>query len=173
MTLPPLPPPDPMRRVVRLALFDGWSVAIVAGLGGLLSAALADLIGTLVGIVITSAGIIELQGVDLLRRSDPRGMTRLITSQLMIMGSLLAYCAFQLAHPQIAALRAQVGPLVEQQIADAGLDLNETLTQLYRTLYYAVALTTTLYQGGMTLYYLRRRTTAAQAFALPPVLPGR
>src|SRR6187402_2467490 len=107
MTTPPPAPADRLRRVIRLALFDGWSVVIVAGGAGLLSAAFGDWVGALIGIIITSAGIIELHGVKLLRRSDVRGMTRLVASQLVIMGTLLAYCAIQLAHPQIATLRAQ------------------------------------------------------------------
>jgi hypothetical protein len=76
MKTPPLPPKpvDPVRRVTRIALFDGWSVVIVAGLGGLLAAAMGDFTGAVIGVMVAGAGLMELHGVTLLRRSEASGL---------------------------------------------------------------------------------------------------
>jgi hypothetical protein len=169
-SLPPKPA-DPVRRVIRIALFDGWSVAIVAGLGGLLAAAMGDFIGAAIGVMAAGAGLVELHGVTLLRRSEPSGLKWLVGSQFLLMGSLLAYCAFQLAHPQLAALRRAAGPMLEDQLAASGLNPGEFLALLYRIIYYAVAAATIAYQGGMSLFYLSQRKAVALALGQPPALP--
>jgi hypothetical protein len=87
------------------------------------------------------------------------------------MGSLLAYCAFQLSHPQLAALRRAAGPMLEDQLAASGLNPDEFLTFLYRLVYYCVAAATIAYQGGMSLFYLRQRKAVAEALGHPPALP--
>lgn len=170
----PPSPSDILRRVLRVARFDGLSVVIVAGIGTLLAAAMADWVGVAIGLAVASAGTVELQGAARLRRSDSQGMKWLVASQLILMGSILVYCAYQLTHPQLEALRKQLGPMLEDQLAAAGISMKEFLalvSRLLSLLYYTVACITVLYQGGMTLFYLRQREKVARALNSPPPIP--
>jgi len=92
---PPILPAETLRRVTRIARFDGLSVLIVAGGFALLSAASKDISGAVIGLLIAAAGAIELHGVALLRVGRD-GMRWLVSSQLYLMAVILAYAGFRL-----------------------------------------------------------------------------
>ena len=160
---PPLLPSETYRRVLRVARFDGLSVLLVAGAFALISAASGDVSGAIVGLLVAAAGAIELHGVTLLRAYRVRGINWLITSQLYLMGILLGYAAVRLAHPDIAAIRPVVTPELAEQIRQADMGVDQFLLEFLRLVYVGVAAVTVLYQGGMTLYYSRRRSAVAAA----------
>ena len=112
------------------------------------------------------AGAIELHGVTLLKHADSSGMRWLIGSQLFLMASILGYCGLRLAQPDLAPLRAAITPDLKAQLDVLGLTVDEFLGKFYRLVYQAVALVTLLYQGGMALYYLRKRAAVAAALDL-------
>jgi len=160
---PPLLPSETFRRVMRVARFDGLSVLGVAGAFALVSAASRDVSGALIGLLVAAAGAIELHGVTLLRAGRERGMGWLISSQLYLMAILLCYAAMRLARPDISTLRAVVTAELAEQIRQAGLGIDEFLLEFLRLVYVGVAAVTVLYQGGMTIYYVRRRAAVAVA----------
>lgn len=160
---PPPLPEEIFQRVLRLARFDGWSMLIVAALFALLAALSGDRIGAAVGVLIAGVGLLELHGVTLLRHSDPRGLRWLVGSQFALMACVLGYCALRLAYPELTHLRAAVTDEMKTQLEVIGWSVDQFLVLVYRLTYYAVALATVLYQGGMALYYLRRRAAVTLA----------
>jgi hypothetical protein len=159
------PPPLPMEilaRVTRVARFDGTSILAVSGSVALLSAAYRDVTGATVGLLVAAAGAIELHGVGLLRTNNAAGVRWLVSAQVWLMGVILAYVAYRIARPDIEGFiqfvsTAPGGERLEQAAAEVGKTTREYILEGFRAFYLAVALLTVVYQGGMTLYYLRRR----------------
>src|SRR5271165_2118927 len=101
--MPPTQPPklvsEILRRVLRVARFDGMSVLVLAGFFALVSAASGDVSGAAFGLLIAAAGAVELHGMGLLRAADRRGMSWLVGSQLYLMSVVLGYVGYRLANP--------------------------------------------------------------------------
>ena len=149
-----------------MARFDGLSVLLLAGLFALLSAYSRDISGAVIGLLVAAAGAIELHGVGLLR-SGQNGMRWLVGSQLYLMCVMLGYVMFRLARPDVSWLlpyvTGEAAEPIEQAAQQAGLTVEQMLVESLRMLYFCVAVLTILYQGGMTLYYLRRRGAVGAA----------
>ena len=160
---PPLLPSETFRRVQRIARFDGLSVLGVSGAFALISAASRDVPGALIGLLVAAAGAIELHGLTLLKVGRSRGMNWLITSQLYLMAILLGYSAVKLLRPDIEPLRTVVTTELTEQIRLAGMTVDQFLLTFLRLVYVGVAAATVLYQGGMTVYYVRRKSAVEAA----------
>ena len=172
MQPPPILPEETLRRVLRLARFDGMSVLIIAGAFGLLSAVAKDHPGAIVGMLVAGAGAVELHGVALLRAARAEGMNWLVGSQLFLMAAMLGYCAFRLTHvvippipPNPSGLLKMLDTIVEMDAQQLGITKEECLRFVYRLSFQLIAAVTVVYQGSMSFYYLRRR--AAVVAALP------
>jgi hypothetical protein len=155
---PPLLPSEILRRLLRVARFDGMSVLGVAGAFALISAASRDVSGAVIGLMVAAAGAIELHGVGMLRVGRIGGMRWLVASQAYLLATLLGYAGMRLMNPDIAQLKPIVTAELAAQIQQAGMSVDQFLLEFLRLVYVAVAAVTTLYQGGMVIYYLRRRT---------------
>jgi hypothetical protein len=170
---PPILPAESLRRVVRIARFDGLSILIVAGGFALLSAASRDVSGALIGVIIAGAGAIELHGAGLLRAGH-NGMRWLVSSQLFLMGTILIYAGFRILRPDVAWMLPYVTGEAAEPILQAaqqqGLTVEQLLVGAMSMFYALVALLTVLYQGGMTIYYLRRRKVVELALQEPDPL---
>lgn len=165
---PPLLPEETLARVYRLARFDGTGVLLLSGLFALLSASTGDYIGTAAGLAVAAAGAIELHGTQLLRHGEPRGMRWLVGSQFVLMAGVLAYCTLRLLSFSPDLIDYVLTPDLRATFLKAGYrpdELNELVRRIYYLTYSAVAVVTLLYQGGMALYYARRREPVAQALA--------
>jgi hypothetical protein len=154
---PPLLPAEALRRTLRLARMDGISVLAIAGAFALISGAARDLGGAAVGLLVAAAGAAELHGVTLIRNGFGSGVRWLIGSQLYLMIVIFAYVGYRLGHIDIGPMRALLKDDQRAVIQQANLTEDEFLIAVYRIAYDAVALATLLYQGGMALYYRRRR----------------
>jgi hypothetical protein len=160
---PPLLPDEVLRRVVRVSMFDGISVLAVAGACALISAASRDVFAAVIGLLVAGAGAMELNGASLLRAGSGRGMRWLFWSHFQIGASMMAYVAFRLLNPDIASLHKVVTPELAEQIQQAGMTVDQFLTEMMRIVYFSLVAATLLYQGGMTIYYLRRRAAVMAA----------
>ena len=160
---PPLLPSEIIRRVVRVARFDGMSLLGVAGLFALISAASRDVSGAVIGLLVAAAGAIELHGSALLRAGRGNGMRWLVYSQLYLMTTMLTYVAVRISNPDISSIRPIVTAELAGQIQQAGMSVDQFLLGFLRLVYLSVAGATLLYQGGMTIYYLRRRAAVEAA----------
>jgi hypothetical protein len=158
-----------LRRVLRIARFDGLSVLVLAGFFALISAASGDVSGAAFGLLIAAAGAIELHGMALLRTIDRRGMTWLVSSQLYLMTVVLGYVGYRMANSDSDPLVKLVKSAVATdgvELQQAGLDPAKVVADFpaqLRLLYLAVAGLTILYQGGMAIYYIRRRKAVEAA----------
>lgn len=164
---PPLIPAESLRRVLRVARLDGSCILAVAGLFALASASIHDTAGAAVGLLVAGTGAIELHGTGLLRNREERGMKWLVASQLFLMAIVLAYVASRLMKVDLSILQPLVTADQRKAIADAGLTIEEFLRIVYVGTYAVFGVVTVLYQGGMTAYYLRRRSAVAAALAEP------
>lgn len=170
---PPLLPEETLARVLRIARLDGLSVLGVAGFFALLAASAGDLRGAILGIVIAGTGAGELHGAALLRHGEPRGVDWLVGSQLSLLGALLGYCAWRLTHVDLEPLRVAFqtmlqSPTMQEMWAanqQAGMTEEKFLRQTHTLTYASLGIATLIYQGGMSLYYQRRRAAVTQALA--------
>jgi hypothetical protein len=164
---PPLLPSEALRRTQRVARFDGTSVLVLSGLFAIASAASQDKAGTIIGLLVAGAGAIELHGFSLLQTGNVKGMKWLVFSQLCLLVMILGYAEFKLQHVDMSVLHQLWSTLNaddrQQQLLLAGATEDEYLKGLYTTCYRLVIVLTVLFQGGMTLYYLRRRRPIAVA----------
>ena len=160
---PPLLPSEVLRRVVRVSMFDGVSVLLVAGACALISAASRDVFAAVIGLLVAGAGGMEMNGAAMLRAGDARGMRWLFWSHFQIGGSMMVYVAARLLNPEIAPLRRVVTPELAEQIQQVGLTVDQFLIEMMRIVYFSLIAATVLYQGGMTIYYTRRRAAVMAA----------
>lgn len=149
--------------MVRVANLDGMSVLAVAGLLALVAASMGDYGGAAVGLLVAAAGAIELHGVALLRAGEARGTNWLVASQPYLLAVMLGYCAVRLTSYDATLLRAAMTDELRAAIAQAGYREEQFLRTVYTLTYAVVAGTTLIYQGGMTVYYLRRRAAVIAA----------
>jgi hypothetical protein len=163
MRRPPLLPAEALRRVLRIARFDGMSVLFVAGAFALASAVMHDEKSTGVGLLLAGAGAIELHGVSLLGQGEKRGMRWLVCSQLVLMALLLGYVAARLSHVDIGLIKPLLTAEQQQTIEQRGLTVDEFLRAVYVMGYAVIGVATVFYQGGMAIYYLCRRAAVAAA----------
>ncbi len=168
MQAPPLLPAETYLRVVRLAHFDGLAVLLIAGGFAGLAALGRNFEGVAVGLAIAAAGAVELHGAGLLRAGESRGYPWIVASQPYLLLVLGAYCAFRWVVPELPPVPTELQATVEANAAQVGLPPEEYLLLGYRTVYALVALGSFFYQGGMTLYYLRRRRAVLAALELDP-----
>jgi len=163
MKAPPLLPEETLHRVLRVANLDGLSVMAVAGLLALAAASVGDYNGAGVGLLVAAAGAIELHGAGLLRSGEVRGMKWLVASQPYLLAVLLGYSAIRLWSHDTTELQAVMTSDLRNSLEASGFSEEEFLRKFYTTVYVVLAIGTLIFQGGMTLYYVRRRTAVAAA----------
>ncbi len=163
MKMPPLLPEETLHRVLRVANLDGLSVMAVAGLLALASASAGDYNGAGIGLLVAAAGAIELHGAGLLRSGEVRGMKWLIASQPYLLVLLLGYCAWRLGSYDPAELQAAMTSDLRKTLEASGYNEQELLQKFYVIVYAVLAIGTLIFQGGMTLYYFRRKDAITAA----------
>jgi hypothetical protein len=153
---------------------NGTVTLAIAGTFALISASDHDYIGTTIGLAIAAAGAMELHGLTVLHNREERGISWLIWSQFVLMTLVLGYAYFKITHPPIEELRASFNTLysaekmaelkkAEEQL---GLSDDQLLKLLNSFTWGLIALVTLLYQGGMMIYYSRRRKAVNEALQL-------
>ena len=171
----PTPPEKILARVLLVSAIDGWSVITLAGFGVLLALALGDLSGAFTGLLIVTAGIIELTGRRRLLRGDAGGMKRLVQAQLFLLAVILVYCATRLGGFDPELVMSNLTPEMEAALAESGIaraDVVPAVQVLFYLVYGLVALVSVVCQGGLILYYRSRTARVAEALATPPSATG-
>jgi hypothetical protein len=154
---PPLLPDEVLRRVLRLAHLDGTGLLAIAGGFALISAWFHDPVGTVAGVLVAGAGAIELHGAGLIRNGRERGTNWLIASQFYLMIVIFGYVDWQLNHVDAALLAPLITDDLRQQFEQYHWTDAQFVHFLYVGFYELVAILTVFYQGGMAVYYARRR----------------
>jgi len=85
-----------LRRVLRVAHFDGTCVLTVAGALALASAAYHDFTGTGIGLLVAGAGAIELHGAAMMRHGEIAGTASALlgTNQFLIAAIATTFLGF-------------------------------------------------------------------------------
>lgn len=169
-------PKEILHRVMRIARLDGWSIAIVAGLCALVSLATGDLIGGIVGIIVSAGGVVEIRGLRRLTQHDADGgMTLLIRAQLIVLISIWLYALGKLAGFDAESAMSGMTPDMKTMIDQVGLttaDITRLLRVTFYGMYVTVLIVTLIYQGGLALYYRNRREAVREALNATPEIPG-
>lgn len=169
MKSPPLLPAEILRRVLRLARFDGTSILMIAGSFAIASAIGHDSIGTYLGLAVAGAGAVELHGFGLLRGGRIEGMGWLVSSQMLLLAILFGYASWMLHHPDPQVIlwmrRAIMTDQMKGLLAERHLSEDQLLGFYYQACYGLLGLLTLIYQGSMAVYYTRRRLAVAVALA--------
>lgn len=157
---PPPLPSEVYARVVRLATVDGRTLLILGAVFGAFSALGRDAVGAVAGCLAAGAAMIELHGVGRLRIGDADAIKWLVRSQLALLGVILLYAAGRMATFDPVQMQAVITPELVTSFRDAGIAEDEIMPivqSFHRFVYSVVALVAMAYQGGMALYYQRRR----------------
>ena len=162
-SIPPLLPEEVLIRVLRLARMDGLSLLMIATVFALVAATMRDIPFTIVFLLGAGAGAIELHGVALLRQGDARGMNWLIASQPFLFLVVLAYCALRITHFEVPPIPDSLRPTFTTGAAQFGMSVEEYMRTLTLLTAGVVAVVSLIYQGAMTIYYLRRRSAVVRA----------
>jgi hypothetical protein len=163
MKKPPLLPTEALRRVIRMAHFNGYGVLVVAGAFALGSASTHDTTGTAIGLLVAGAGAMELHGASLVRRGAESGLNWMIGSQFYLMAVVFFYVGMRLHHVDISVLEPYFTDEQRQAIAQAGLTTDQFLRGVYVATYAIFGVVTLIYQSAMALYYRRRRPAVSAA----------
>jgi hypothetical protein len=163
MQIPPLLPEETLVRVMRLARLDGLSVLALGGVFALLAASSHEVPLAAIGLLAAGAGAIELHGASLLRGGEARGMNWLLASQPFLLLVLWAYCGLRVTQFELPELPEGAAELAAVSAAQWQLSVEEYLRRLNTITVGVVAVVGLAYQGGMTLYYWRRREAVARA----------
>ena len=169
MRAPPLLPKETLYRVIRFARFNGISELVVAGVFGLICAASKDIPGAAIGVLVSGAGALELHGVGLLLHGNKRGVSWLIGSQLYLLVIVLTYVGYRSQHLDLESVRMVISSDQRETIAAAGIDENQFLRIIANVSNAVFGVIAFFYQGGMALYYHRRRTPIEAALELDQV----
>jgi hypothetical protein len=161
---PPLRSDETLERVLRHARSNGMGVLIVGSTFALLGATAKEIVPVMSWLLVAGTGAMTLHGASLLAHGRTRGLNWLVGSQLFCMAFILALCGWQLTHVDLSPLRAAMDAKMQESVKETGLSNDEFLLISYRLTYAFIALVTVLYQGGMALYYLRRRDAVFAAF---------
>lgn len=151
---------------MRFARFNGITELVIAGVFSLICAASKDIPGAAIGVLVAGAGALELHGVDLLSHGQKRGVSWLIGSQLYLLVIVLAYVGYRSQHLDLESVRMVMSSEQRETIAAAGIDETKFLriiANISNALFGAI---TFLYQGGMALYYHRRREPIEKALEM-------
>ena len=175
---PPLLPDRSLKRVLAIARGDGWSIVIVAALGGLYSLVTGSWFAAGTAALVVLAGWSELHGRRLLLERESRGLRWLIGAQLSLLAIIWIYAVCRWWFFDPAALWAELPSLaqaeIDRQLLAAGLlpELDRPLLlQMMNTLTCLLLIVLTFfYQGGMALYYTLKRRAVTEALQTPPPL---
>jgi hypothetical protein len=146
-------------------------VLFISGAFALIAAAAHDTTGACTGVAIAAAGAMELHGAGLLRNFDEKGMRWLIASQLFLLVCVLAYADYRLNHFSVAETKALIKSVeppellaeARNSLSNQGLSADEALREFNGLAWAAISVGTLIYQGGMAVYYRRRRAAVASA----------
>jgi hypothetical protein len=163
MQQPPLLPEETLLRVVRLARMDGIGALVLGTLFALVAAAGHHFPFTVVGLLAAGAGAVELHGVALLRQAQPRGINWLVASQPFLLIVIFSYCALRLWSGEMPPIPEQLRAFIAAGAAQWRMSIDDYLQLLNRITYALLAVTALGFQGGMMIYYLRRRAAVKQA----------
>ena len=172
---PPLLPERKLERVLRISRADGMAVMLCAGLSVLFSLpAQAWVFAAFSALAIVASGM-EWHGHQRLRTGDESGLGWLIGAQACLYTVIVGYALWRLQNFAPATYWAEIpAPAreqIESQMVEAGLDPAADRDLLLRTMNFLTCVilvgVSTLYQGGLALWYRLQRPAIRLALENP------
>lgn len=151
----------------KWASFNGWSIAIFAGLTLLFGLGLFDPVSLGLGVGMAVVAKNEFKGRDGIRQIDPQGPELLWRNQIGLGALIAVYCLWSIYRvapvepdPQVADLMELLGSDADQLLGSLsgllGSDTNQLMRSATLTVYKVVIGVTALTQGLMARYYYLR-----------------
>jgi hypothetical protein len=156
----------PIRRAVSVARFDGWTVATFGGLTALLG--LPVIANVLIGLALLAIGAIELRAANRLRRLEPRSLRTLVINQLVLAGLLIAYSLWRIVAIQHGGAAEALGVGDDPQLKGMLGSVDDLTRSISRMVYVTLIAVAIFAQGGLALYYTRRRKVLRAYLAQTP-----
>ena len=146
-----------IRKVASVSKWNGGGIAVFAGLCTLISLAFQDWFYVLLGIAITSSGVMELKGRKKLLGGQEDAGKWLKGSQLWLLGLIIAYVcvnifSFDSSDP-LKDLSADTLDTLRLTLGMNDQELGEYVTILNYAVYVIIIAVSFFYQGGLWLYY--------------------
>jgi hypothetical protein len=143
-----------LARAAALARGNGLFYAACGAITLLIALLQLDWIDVILGAIASAVGAAQVRAAARLRRAEPSAPGALARNELVLLGAIGAYCALELAGlgPSAADWEAQL-----DEAAGMELGLGELAESLATTTYATLLAVALLYQGGLALYFLRRR----------------
>jgi len=145
-----------IRRAVSVARFDGWTLALAAGLTFVLS--IGDLSGMAIGLVLAVIAGVELYSANRLRSLDPQAARVLGFNQVALALLLIIYSSWQIYAAMTGRGEvdqvSQSDPMVAQALKDTGI--TQLMTTLVLATYSGLLAVAIFAQGSLALYYFTR-----------------
>jgi len=154
-----------LARAAAVARSNSLGYTVFGALTLLMALFGPDVLGLSIGAVVTGVGVAQLRLVPRLRHADPAAPRALARNELVLMGGIIVYCLLELT------LFRESGADLQAQVDDTsglGLDIGELTDALNTTIYSTFLGVTLLYQGGLALYFLRRRPIVERYLAEAP-----
>lgn len=154
---------EPVLRAGRVATFNAWTTAVLAGLSA--PFALFSLAGLVVFVGLSLVAWNEFRGRRRLLDYDPAGATILGWNQLGLLALITLYCVWAIYSNLWGSqsIDAQLNANPELRAAFGSLDgLGQLLKPIVLAFYGIVIALSALFQGGNALYYFTRRKYVAK-----------
>jgi hypothetical protein len=156
---------EPLKRAARLGRTNGLGYVVFGGLSLLLSiSSNPDWIGLLIGAVLFAAGLVERSQAARLEQGDPGAPTRMAQAELVLLGAILLCGVIKLVFPYSSS--GELGTATSE-LSGFGLDLTDLIHSVTTLVYSVVMAVSTLYQGGMARYFLKRRNDVTTYLTSP------
>jgi hypothetical protein len=145
-----------IRRAVSVARFDGWSLALAAGLTFVLS--IGDRSGMAIGILLAAIAGVELYNANRLRALNPQaarvlGFNQIALALLLIVYSICKIYAAMSGKGEVDQI-GQADPMAAQMLKDTGI--TQMVTTMELAIYSGLIAYAIFAPGGMALYYFTR-----------------
>jgi len=158
----------PLKRAAGVASFSAIT-ALVLGSSTALYAVLAPDIGAVVAaLILIASGTIELVGRRRLLRAELGATRMLMLNQLALFACVAIYCIVQLSTFSTQSIVTEITSMLDQDIESQGR-LVHYIRLVHYALYGSVLLASLASQGGLALYYARRRKQVESFRAGAPV----
>lgn len=159
----------PIRKAARVAAFNGWTTAAIAGLS--LPFALFDRTGAVLTLGLAIVAYNEFRGRKKLLSFEPSAATLLGWNQLGLLAMIVVYSLWSLygSWNEAGALSAELKGYsdLNSVLGDAG-SLDGLFKQISIALYGGVIALSAVFQGGNAWYYFTRRRHIENFIATTP-----
>ncbi len=172
---PPVLPARKLERVLRFSRANSVGVMVCSGVSLLLSLAGNSWVFAAFAALAIVCGAMEWSGGRKLQSGEADGLTWLIGAQACLYTVIVGYALWRLQHFNAASYWAEIpAPARENilgQMTEAGLDPEADRDLLLRTMNFLVCVAlvgvSSLYQGGLALWYRLQRAAVWAALENP------